>query len=405
MALKSNNGSLPWQGNFGHWNPHVITKPFNELEKPTSLQKELAEKYSKTIELLAAIPGSDKAFDGHFPLCPFISPILEKSKTDDINLNKIGGYADLRRSWLWSHSTSHMPAGSQSRLAELNIKGARSKLTKKEQTEQAELHRKYYGEGKDWVAAAERVWPRCGTCHTYMDFVAQFDLTDYWAAIHDLTCTTEYHSSYSGIGICNQDKLLCMEGYMKLHVYWTFFACPDAQGHFYSPNFDAHVWTEQEMVYTDEAMGILRKEKPDPEKVDKRKLLAEETIKAFCDKHQIKQRPVRVIKGLNLGLELDKYDGFFDYKFENRLDKVLEANPDIFGKTRQYKLFGKPESQQEEARFFGPGNRDSMPHRLSPVLCWDDDEHDVTHQMYADVQRPMCEMRTSLPAKMDCSCT
>lgn len=362
MGTKSKAGSPIWTGSFGHWNPHVIRRPLNKIERPTPFIAEFVEKHGKVCELLRAAPGTKTLFEAGIPLCPVLIPQLQSLKKDDITLDKVGGLPDPRRNWL---------------CRGLTVKKINSN------------------------------WPRCGTCHERMSFVAQVEIGDYWDAIHRLTCDTDSygHFSYSSVGI-GEDWL---GSSFRRHdkVNWTFFMCANAQDHFYSQNFDAHIWIDRETVYDNEILKFLGEKAPTEEEIARSNAQAQEAIRAFyAETHVKKYGKAQQIKGFSLRFDLDFYSGI-DYKIEARLEKIQKDNPDIFAysHSREFKLFGEPESQQEEARYFGLGNRSPQPYRLAPVLCWDDNERDMTYQMYAELWRSDSEGRRNFPAKIDASCT
>ena len=80
---------------------------------------------------------------------------------------------------------------------------------------------------------------------------------------------------------------------------------------------------------------------------------------------------------------------------------------DIFGGNSTYSLFGRPRSQQTEPRFvcsFGYEGEDWKIHRMAPIICWDDSEHDMTRQMYGCF-RCVDSQSDTVWARMDNSCT
>jgi len=366
MGTMSKIGLPTWTGNFGHWNPHVIRKPLNKVESKNPSVPAMTGMYARAVELLKAVPGTKSLFEAGIPLCPALLPKMSKLKKDDITLSKVGGLPNLGNNWLYNY---------HKRLDVVQP-------NKKHKKDQNQL---------------EGLWPRCGVCHKYMSFVGQFDISDGWDAIHHLTCDKDKygHFSYSGVGIGEGRTSF----FWRMSSEWTFWACGNANEHYSSQNCDAHIWTENHIHFLGEEPDLEGRESAIKEATD--------DAANFCEEHKIKKLVgLQKVDGIDLRFDLD-FLKYLDWKVQGKIEKVQQDNPDIFAwpHGRQFKMFGKPESQQEEARFFGHGNRCSEPYRMAPVLCWDDEKHDMTYQMYADLQYPDGESRHNFHAKVDASCT
>lgn len=366
-----------WVGDFGSWNPHVIRKPLNEIKPrrsimggntgPSATTEEFITKYNKAVELLRAIPGSKKLFAPGVPLAPALFPKFEAMEADDIGVEKFGGLPNLYYQWLYKPERRN--------------------------------------------ANLEGMWPRCGNCHTYMSFLGQIDFGDWWETIHRLTCDGDRNFSYSSVGL-GEDHMRDISMYERDRTTWAFWVCANACEHYYNSQFDAHVWTDHEPIYSDEMLTLIKERKPDPEVRAKKLAAAHEVAGNFYTDHNIKHVITDKKKVIGFEMRFDLDFGIepwntVSYKLEDLIEKVQEKNPDIFAYShgRQFKIFGAPESQQEQARYFGVGYRQVHPYRLSPILCWDDEERDMTHQMYADVHHFDGEGRRDMFGKMDSSCT
>lgn len=67
-------------------------------------------------------------------------------------------------------------------------------------------------------------------------------------------------------------------------------------------------------------------------------------------------------------------------------------------------VFGTPRSQQEQRRYISPDSYNGI-RALTPMFCFNDSDHDMTHQFYADALMMDDISHTKAYCKLDSSCT
>lgn len=240
------------------------------------------------------------------------------------------------------------------------------------------------------------IWPRCGCCHQNMRFVGQFDLLPWLLPVHAATGKhqpaypnqkmTEY-TVYSAVG----NFRMVEHAPIYRRAWWHFFACPDTAGHFDNPNYESTVLISHE--YRDLTW-------------DQEAPVAEDTTEAWRSSiPKVKRNSAtmsikpRKILGWDFRLALEEDLGDPSYEGDDRVADLMKSRPDLFGDSWGLKLFGPAVSQQFPRRYWALSG--SEPRRMTPVLSFDDDSHDMTYQFYADTRGDGFELH----AKVDASCT
>ena len=378
------------------WNPHIVTGLNNpkhiikqspvifddDKEKLIQKMELIVSSEKKARELLLAIPGVKKignSLNG-IPLCYVLQPVTEELKSDDITIPKIGGLPDLLKEVIYYQS-----------------------------------HAKNKGKSASIKSILERIWPRCGCCYEKMRFIGQYDVTGWITALHFLTADISPKKEkwmnypdrwHSNLG---SSRTTGARNFSMYETFWQFFFCPYSSGHFFDPNMDAKVFIrshffDKKPVTKD---GVLSWEIQPSKKLDE-----EHDVKGIIAKiKQFAKEPkddsaatpfsLRAIKELQLRWELDS--PIHDCQFEEKIEKVMKENPDVFADyAPDFSLFGKPHSQQTELRPYCQRGVETA-QRMAPLIHWNDESHDVTYQMYGDLQ--FAYDNESIFAKIDSSCT
>jgi hypothetical protein len=232
----------------------------------------------------------------------------------------------------------------------------------------------------EWI---EKTWPRCNCCNRPMQFIGQVELTEWLIVLLNLTYKKE--GSYGAYTGATNKRVV---EYSNSHRTWLyFFKCEDR--HWEEPSSDARVMIATMVInprdgdtsapaWTDEEFST--------------------ALTTFANKHEVTGLPSALVTGC-----LPKFDVEHNEASED-LDtwELQKAHPELFGRDCNFQLFGEEQSQQEPKRFFCTNSYDG-PHYQAPILSWDDDEHDITHQMYGCTR--CVGIENTIWAKMDSSNT
>jgi hypothetical protein len=252
----------------------------------------------------------------------------------------------------------------------------------------------YTERGDDGRFNLGRVWPRCGVCGALMAAVGQFDLLPWLLPIHCLTGVeiNRYSRAYllSPVGsgrLCEHAAIF--EDYL-LHV----FACPISSQQFDHPGNDATVLVSDSYRRRDD---VSRRSIDPATEADYLASLPDLT--PSNDAFVIAPRK---IIGWDFRLTFD-WDENHDYELIKRDREIVDARPDVFvGSHVDFSLFGTARSQQTPRRYWSVFGYDGAPRRMTPFVAFDDENADMTYQVYVDFAR--CD-GYEIHGKVDASCT
>jgi len=278
---------------------------------------------------------------GIYPLAYRLDPILsEPLDSDPIVGSKFGGVPDFRREYQFKN---------------------------KDETKLLDI--------------IEKLWPKCGECGEHMNFLAGVDLSDWILPIHFLTANEPTHTDYntkiensqihyyqhSGLGY--GDKLGA-NFWPASRIFFNIFYCDTK--HYGSHAHDAMILSEKR---------VENYEFPDNKILDleKYKNIISEFVKSKNIKSSI---PIQNVEGASLRFDIDAPgDNAKDW-----MEDVTELFPEIFGKKSPYQFFGRPHSQQDEARYGCQNTSDGINalglHRMAPIVNWTNENIDVSNQLY-----------------------
>jgi len=245
-----------------------------------------------------------------------------------------------------------------------------------------------------------KVWPRCGSCHEYMIFLGEMDLTPYMWVIHHLTSSKgkeKFDRPVSGLGHSGEQE----EYKPHTHKLHQMFFCPCWNHENYAP--DARVLNHY----------MFKPLRGEERESDKDKPEEHEKIKAFIEANGLDKGrddrgmiPEQAVTGFKIRMDLaapeDGWRGKSCYRFGEVYDDFNENFVhDNESRTSDYSMWGEPRSQQTERRYFS--SMPDKPIRMAPIINWNDDGNDITHQMYGCYRT--AQMGGSFHARMDSSCT
>ncbi|MHA2045690.1 MAG: hypothetical protein ACW99G_12910 [Candidatus Thorarchaeota archaeon] len=229
----------------------------------------------------------------------------------------------------------------------------------------------------------ELVWPKCDCCDKHMKFIGQTNLADEKFVISLLT--------ERNVGL--REKMSAF-GWLESrrepeNMRNSYYYCPC--NNWDSWNSDAyvsrqHVWSEEVFPKNKENVAEYRKK-----------------ATAFMEKHELHnlKDEVLMVAGYDLNFDLDdeigEKVGLGQYEYSELGWDVRDLyKPDTY-----YTLYGKPASQQVPKRPYDPNSYGCL-FRQAPILSWDDDDDDMTHQMYGNMRIRSVE---NVKGWMDSSCT
>lgn len=240
--------------------------------------------------------------------------------------------------------------------------------------------------------AIEKQWPRCGECHSPMSFIGQFDLAPWALPLHEAfhwTSHDKYESkSFSKISAFGHDYMM-QHANLFSAVMYHLFVCPMAGYHDRHPSSDAFAFVTHKYhpqhkdresrdvhVMTQEINALAQS------RADLR-LIHTDDVDTKQEGFVIKPR---AITGYKLRLQLDEYSG--DWQRRRELEAALEADHSNLFKwyPSEFQLFGMPRSQQEQRRYISPFVREEKVVPLTPFISFNDEEADVTYQIYLDMR-------------------
>ncbi len=218
--------------------------------------------------------------------------------------------------------------------------------------------------------ALYRNWPICGGCQKHMRFVGQMAMPVEEYVIHYLTCVNRdgWYAPVSALGPRGND----IGGIGLSTTLNQFFACPC---HPMDGSRDAAILRQPVWLYDELTGKSQNKTFRDEDYIAAAKAFMLENGLATDDEMGL-NIPLQTIDGFTLGFDLEIW-GDSKYDFSDMFDAFHEE----FGwRQTDFILFGVPRSQQTEKRPFSTFGHNLF--RQSPILNWNDDDHDITRQMY-----------------------
>lgn len=341
-------------------NPHIvwslnkkIGKCFFLEENEKSLFNEFIQKYNKAKSLFSEY--KDKFCGKDFvPLAYRLDIITgDEQKQDDITKDKLGGIPDIRNYMMYDFSIKN----------------------------------------KTLIESISNSWPICKCCGKRMIFIGQMNYTNYINAIHVATSKKDDFFELSAFG--KRDSF----GFSERHLYF-YCTCYNDIGLSYNSillkNYVIPYRAEKKVLdlkdYNAEIQNFMLDNGIHPDNIKRGKI------------------PLKFIEKYDLNFDLDwifgnKNNLSYEEELEEIIEEVLpEALPSPSGKYgSDFTLFGKPESQQEQKRFFNPIGYNKAT-RMSPLINWTDEHEDFTYQIYGDF-RYYFHMQKEVPCLVDGSCT
>lgn len=213
--------------------------------------------------------------------------------------------------------------------------------------------------------ALSRNWPICGGCQKYMRFVGQMAMPVEEYVIHYLTCVSRpgWYCPVSALGPRGND----IGGIGRSTTLNQYFACPC---HPMDGSRDAVILRQPVWLY-DEQNKTFR----DEDYIAAAKAFMLKNGLATDDEMGL-NIPLQTIDGVELGLDLEIWgDSKYDFS-----DMFCAFHEEFDRCQADFTLFGVPRSQQTEKRPFSTFGHNLF--RQSPILNWNDDDHDITRQIY-----------------------
>jgi hypothetical protein len=404
------------------WNPHIINEINNgAVEKLCEEEQEKStlflNKYKRAGELTAKAQDTLKSVPANrtplaYRLEPRLSDITDFN--NDVLLSpKFGGIPDM--TWWYSFVIDHgKMEGKETQKLDENIK---------------------------------EHWPVCGCCHKPLWFLGQVNMTDWARVIHLLTyediAKEEYQKNnrhfYQLSGLGSGDKVGL--NLLSHDLWWYFFYCDCFNYNIESssavvllrykfkgfkdvPDFLVKELEKKDLSDKEKIQLESLKKMLDPKEKEKCLWPIEDYCKAvekFMEENKIHPEkikpddgtcgkiPLQFINGFDLRFDIDYPGVIHEDLYETLYYGDNKPEKDIFGSSGPYSLFGRPHSQQEEPRYVCSYGYDNSfdgwkIHRMAPIICWNDSEHDMTRQMYGCF-RCVDSQSNTVWAKMDHSCT
>lgn len=280
--------------------------------------------HPKNKGLPEVIAKSIKPREPFVPLAYRLDVKVEGLAEDKLNCNKFGGIPDLR------------------------------------------CHYRYATKEPTFSKLFDMYWPRCGCCHRRMRFLCQLDLTVEVWTIHQLTSQVVdgWPKPISAFGMTKSISKDELPGTPIKEVMFfcncNKWSCPSADAFIYQD----YVFRDKFPFSDEEYMEAARQ------------FMAENE---FGDSEMGGHISLEEVTKFELSFDLDHdwLKSRFDY-----WEMVKDFREEFRPNRAKYTLFGQAHSQQEPKRPFRGGYQRGL-YRMSPVINWNDEEHDITRQMYA----------------------
>ena len=225
---------------------------------------------------------------------------------------------------------------------------------------------------RDGKYNTKEIWPRCGCCHEYMQFVAQVDVYPWLVPFHALTGTFRDERRNDLYGLMSSIGNFNMVNHMSIYksYFLSIFMCKDAGQHWNNPNFDAAI------IHSQKSIDLINKLHE-----SKRPEFDMKEFRKSCPVKQTMFDPTKI--SLNFKINVDYYENYDD------VEDIVEEN-NIFQNGNPTgsdfaRMFGVPRSQQEPKRF-NTTNSYVPQSQMTPLLSFNHPEDDFTYQIYADLQ-------------------
>lgn len=248
-------------------------------------------------------------------------------------------------------------------------------------------------------------WPRDPFSHEgkFMRYLGSVNLGVWPKVMHDMTCTpreyTKYGQSFAlGVRDANSGMGNIFESNYWLHLFSSY------QAEFDSPIPDCNVQltSEHDFSRMDENVARIVRDVY-TNKNWTHEQLREHIVKWQTEKTEVSElvrTPKKFFKNIRPRFY---YDGPTPYS--DRISDLMDDETGIFAYGKgDCNVYGKPNSQQERRRYISPDSYNGI-RACTPMFCFNDAEHDMTHQFYADVMMMDNFNHKSAYCKLDSSCT
>jgi hypothetical protein len=263
---------------------------------------------------------------------------------------------------------------------------------------------------KDWEKDFRFYWPRdpFSPDGKYMRYLGSVNLGVWPRVLHDMTSTYEKYwengkSFACGTDVSRDSFRNLFEQEIWLHLFSS------VQNEFDSAIPDCHVRMTTEFNFSkmDETSrkivnDVYGNKHWTPEQI-------KEKIIAWQNEHTEKSEMIVTPKKFFANIRPRfYYDG--PYPYSKKLQKLHEGGKNGLGEglmtwhEGDCHVYGPPSSQQEARRYISPDSFNGV-RACVPIFCFNDDDHDMTHQFYVDAIMMDAISHKRAYCKLDSSCT
>jgi len=269
----------------------------------------------------------------------------------------------------------------------------------------------FSGIGADWEKDFRFHWPRdpFSAEGKYMRYQGSINLGPWPRVLHDAMSVAEQYWQGGKSFVCSIDiSKLRSEELLTANIWMHLFT--SFQAEYDNPTPDCSVRFTQEFDfsrmdegYTKIVNDIYGNKFWTPEQIREKILQWQE---AKTEKSDMIVSPDKFFANIRPRFHYDgprnsaRLDDLYD---EAEDDKSPEPNIFRYGEGDCH-VYGPPRSQQEAKRYISPNSYNGI-RALTPMFAYNDGEHDMTHQYYADALLMDEYQGTRAYCKLDSSCT
>ena len=358
---------------------------------------------------------------GVIPLAPRLDVKLgkvQKSSVENVSKAKWGGYPELRNWYYIDQRHMSAPKGHP-----------------------GEGRSNYENPGITLEQALKQYWPKCQCCGRPMTFLGQFDLNE-WGQVLEYFTLENNPDSWNGKDNHNWFDHNASSSFPSLNYRRRilYFSC----GCFSYGIFGADSaiieagWYGDDGMFKDIDLDFRGRPYTEPAEdasqndKDQYRMHLRKKANVVTDAEYVKalkkalpkrcfQAEEQLVEDMTIGFDLDTVRHYAVYgatdmavmpdnDITDDLEDFTESTEGNFlstnngyGTNADLCLFGAPRSQQTEKRVLDPRYTHN-PHRLRPLICWNDRKYDQCHQMYGSLKEGVSELPYS-QCKMDSSNT
>lgn len=246
-------------------------------------------------------------------------------------------------------------------------------------------------------------WPRdpFSADGKFMRYLGGINLGIWPKVFHDMTASWGEHlrngkSFAMGVRDSNSDLGSIRSKNTWLHLFSS------RQAEFDSPTPDCNVQMSHEHDFSrmDENTAKIVRD------VYKNKHWTPEQIREHIINWQTKHtEEAEFIKGHKKYFKNIRPRFYYDGPYSDKIYKLMDNEKGIFAHGKgDCNVYGKPNSQQEPQRYISPNSYNGI-RALTPTFCFNDADHDMTHQFYCDTLMLDEFNHKQAYCKLDSSCT